>query len=105
MFLDGGPVDSELAEAINVCNEYLWEAAPEGFTGASVKPTPVPVPEPDYDKDVYGDLMAVDPSGAEVTYWYQHTGSREELMLEFIDEFNSTNEWGITVVGESSGWL
>ena len=39
----------------------------------------------------------------EVTYWYQHTGSREELMLEIIDEFNSTNEWGITVVGETQG--
>ena len=38
-----------------------------------------------------------------MTYWYQHTGSREELMLELIDEFNSTNEWGITVVGETQG--
>ena len=45
----------------------------------------------------------VDPSGQEVTYWYQHTGSREELMLEMIDEFNRTNEWGITIVGESQG--
>ncbi|MDF1514358.1 MAG: extracellular solute-binding protein, partial [Anaerolineae bacterium] len=101
--LDGGSVETELAEAINLCNEYLWEAAPEGFEGASVKPTPIAVPELAYDKDVYGDLMTLDPSGAEVVYWYQHTGSREELMLELIDEFNRTNEWGITVVGETQG--
>lgn len=58
---------------------------------------------PDYDVEIYGDLENLDPSGQEVTYWYQHTGSREELMLSMIDEFNRTNEWGITVVGESQG--
>jgi multiple sugar transport system substrate-binding protein/sn-glycerol 3-phosphate transport system substrate-binding protein len=103
--LDGADVESELADAINMCNEYLWEAAPEGFAGAAVKPTPIPKPAVvvEYDEAIYGDLENVDPSGQEVTYWYQHTGSREELMLAMIDEFNSTNEWGITVVGETQG--
>ncbi|MGC9349472.1 MAG: hypothetical protein ACP5JG_15140, partial [Anaerolineae bacterium] len=41
-----------------------------------------------YDTEIYGDLENLDPSGQEVTYWYQHTGSREELMLSLIDEFN-----------------
>jgi multiple sugar transport system substrate-binding protein len=36
-----------------------------------------------------------------VTLWYHYTNSREELMLNLIDEFNRTNEWGITVQGES----
>ncbi|MGC9523040.1 MAG: ABC transporter substrate-binding protein [Anaerolineae bacterium] len=58
---------------------------------------------PEYDTEIYGDLENLDPSGQKVTYWYQHTGSREELMLSLIDEFNRTNEWGITVVGESQG--
>jgi len=55
--------------------------------------------------DTYGNLekLELDPSGQTVTYWYQHTRSREELMLSMIDEFNRTNEWGITVQGESQG--
>ena len=104
--LDGASVDAELADAINACNDYLWEAAPEGFEGAAVKPTPVPAPEMpavEYDEAIYGALEDLDPSGQEVTYWYQHTGSREELMLEIIDEFNRTNEWGIYVTGETQG--
>ena len=60
-------------------------------------------PEPTYDVDTYGDLENLDPSGQTVVYWYQHTRSREELMLSMIDEFNRTNEWGITVQGESQG--
>jgi multiple sugar transport system substrate-binding protein/sn-glycerol 3-phosphate transport system substrate-binding protein len=64
------------------------------------EPTPVPL---DYDVEIYGDLENLDPSGQTVVYWYQHTGSREELMLSLIDEFNRTNEWGITVQGESQG--
>ena len=67
------------------------------------EPTEEPAPEPDYDTAIYGYIEEVDPSGQEVTYWYQHTGSREELMLAMIDDFNRNNEWGITVVGESQG--
>jgi multiple sugar transport system substrate-binding protein len=59
--------------------------------------------KPEYDVDTYGDVESLDPSGQVVTYWYQHTTSREELMLSMIDEFNRTNEWGITVQGESQG--
>jgi len=66
------------------------------------EPTPTPVPLT-YDVEIYGDLENLDPSGQTVVYWYQHTGSREELMLSLVDEFNRTNEWGITIQGESQG--
>jgi multiple sugar transport system substrate-binding protein/sn-glycerol 3-phosphate transport system substrate-binding protein len=49
------------------------------------------------------DLEAVDPSGAEVVFWYQHTTTREEALLGMIDEFNRTNPHQITVRGEFSG--
>ena len=49
------------------------------------------------------ELANVDPTGAEVSYWYQHTRSREESIQELITEFNETNEWGITVMGEYQG--
>jgi len=99
--IDGADAAEELATAVEMCNEYLDAAAPEGFEGA-VKPTAEPAAG-EYDTAIYGDLEALDPSGQEVLYWYQHTGSREELMLSMIDEFNRTNEWGITVVGETQG--
>jgi multiple sugar transport system substrate-binding protein/sn-glycerol 3-phosphate transport system substrate-binding protein len=50
------------------------------------------------------DLSGVDPSGAHVVYWHQYNdGPQLEKMNEFIEEFNSTNEWGITVEGLPQG--
>ncbi len=69
--------------------------------------TPTPTREPmkslPYDVEIYGEIENLDPSGQVVEYWYQHTSSREELMLSMIDEFNRTNEWGITIQGASQG--
>jgi multiple sugar transport system substrate-binding protein len=48
-------------------------------------------------------LADVDPTGATITYWYQHAGSRDTAMKALIAEFNSTNPWGITVQGEYAG--
>ncbi|MFW5729566.1 MAG: ABC transporter substrate-binding protein [Spirochaetota bacterium] len=48
-------------------------------------------------------LEGVDPSGAEVVYWYQHSREREDVLQELIAEFNQTNEWDITVNGEYAG--
>lgn len=45
----------------------------------------------------------VDPTGATVSFWYQHSGGREEVLQEIIAEFNETNEYGITVNGEYQG--
>ncbi len=60
-------------------------------------------PAPAYDTTVYGDLENVDPSGQVITIWYQHSSSREEVYLAMIDDFNASNEWGITVQGEYAG--
>jgi multiple sugar transport system substrate-binding protein/sn-glycerol 3-phosphate transport system substrate-binding protein len=48
-----------------------------------------------------GDFAGVDPRGQTITWWHNHTGSREEGLNELIADFNETNECGITVVGES----
>ena len=45
----------------------------------------------------------VDPSGQTVTFWHQHTRDRETSLQEIVQEFNDTNEWGITVVAEYQG--
>ena len=44
-----------------------------------------------------------DPSGQEISFWYQHSGSREEALQAIIADFNAANEWGITVNGEYQG--
>ncbi len=50
------------------------------------------------------DLASVDPSGATVVYWHQYNdGPQLETMAAFIEAFNSTNEWGITVEGLPQG--
>jgi multiple sugar transport system substrate-binding protein len=49
------------------------------------------------------DLEVLDPSGQEVVFWYQHTREREDALVGLIEEFNSTNEYGISVRGEYAG--
>ena len=49
------------------------------------------------------ELADIDPTGAEVVYWFQHSGFREEEMQKLITEFNAANEWGIKVIGEYQG--
>lgn len=49
------------------------------------------------------DYENVDPSGQTVTFWHQHSRERETALLEIVEEFNTTNEHGITVVAEYQG--
>lgn len=49
------------------------------------------------------DLAGVDPTGATLTYWYQHTGANGDAMQKMIADFNATNPWKITVNGEYAG--
>lgn len=50
-----------------------------------------------------GPLAGVDPTGATVVYWHQHTGDREERLNEMVAEFNENNPWGITVDASNQG--
>jgi multiple sugar transport system substrate-binding protein/sn-glycerol 3-phosphate transport system substrate-binding protein len=60
-------------------------------------------PPSEEEKGPQDPYAEVDPSGQTVTFWHQHTRDREEALLEIIDEFNATNEWGITMIGEYQG--
>lgn len=50
--------------------------------------------------DPYAD---VDPSGQEIVFWHVHDGPNGEALNEIVEEFNTTNEYGITVVAENQG--
>ncbi|MFZ4814833.1 MAG: ABC transporter substrate-binding protein [Phototrophicaceae bacterium] len=49
------------------------------------------------------DYETVDPTGATVVFWHQHSREREEALNEIIATFNETNEYGITVQGIYQG--
>lgn len=54
-------------------------------------------------EDVEMTYEDVDPTGATVQFWHQHSGEREEALMEIVNEFNETNEWGITVEASNQG--
>jgi ABC-type glycerol-3-phosphate transport system substrate-binding protein len=49
-------------------------------------------------------ISQIDPTGQEIIFWHVSTKKHEEVLLEMIDEFNATNEWGIKVVPEYGGY-
>jgi multiple sugar transport system substrate-binding protein len=63
----------------------------------------VPTEHPRYDVETYGMLESVDPRGQVVVFWHSFEQRREDLLLALVDEFNATNQWGITVIGEYAG--
>jgi multiple sugar transport system substrate-binding protein len=70
--------------------------APEQPTAAMPEPTAVPPTEA--MTGPVSPMGDIDPSGQTVTFWHVWgTGDPNDAMLSIVDEFNSTNEWGITV--------
>jgi len=81
-------VSALIATALGACT-----AAPAGRPGEALPG----------DAEIYGDLERIDPRGQIVVYWHQQAGEAEEVLLELIDQFNASNEWNITVIGEYAG--
>lgn len=50
-----------------------------------------------------GPLAGVDPTGATVVWWHQHSGGREQFLNDIIADFNTNNPWGITVEASNQG--
>jgi multiple sugar transport system substrate-binding protein len=50
-----------------------------------------------------GAYEEVDPTGAKIIWWHNHTKAREEGLKEMIAEFNANNEWKIEVTAEYAG--
>ena len=49
------------------------------------------------------DRATYDYEPVTITYWHPHSQPREEFLNQLIDEFNDTNPYSITVVGEYAG--
>ncbi|MDH4136635.1 MAG: extracellular solute-binding protein [Anaerolineae bacterium] len=61
---------------------------------------PLATPTPTSQLDAISHL---DPAGAQITLWHAFTKVEEQTLLALISEFNSQNEWGITVKPEYGG--
>jgi multiple sugar transport system substrate-binding protein/sn-glycerol 3-phosphate transport system substrate-binding protein len=44
-----------------------------------------------------GAYKGIDPTGAKITWWHNHTGVREQFVKTAVDKFNKDNPWKITV--------
>ncbi|HEY9076001.1 MAG TPA: extracellular solute-binding protein [Anaerolineaceae bacterium] len=49
------------------------------------------------------DYEKVDPKGQTVVWWHNHTKPRDEFLNKIIDDFNKTNQYGVTVKAEYQG--
>jgi multiple sugar transport system substrate-binding protein/sn-glycerol 3-phosphate transport system substrate-binding protein len=107
---------AEQAEEIAPTLEAAAEEAQEAVEEAMEEPTEEAMEEEAAEEEAVeeevmepcapsadGGLAGVDPRGQTVVWWHNHSGSREEQMLPLIEEFNETNECGITVVAENQG--
>ncbi|MBN2258748.1 MAG: hypothetical protein JW704_13180, partial [Anaerolineaceae bacterium] len=69
-------------------------------------PTPAPTTEPVVATEAPAEEVkpSIDPTGQKVSFWHVWgTGLPNETMLAIVDEFNTTNEWGITVEAVDQG--
>jgi multiple sugar transport system substrate-binding protein len=69
-------------------------------------PAPTPTPEPVVvtEAPVEEVKPSIDPTGQTVSFWHVWgTGLPNETMIAIVDEFNTSNEWGITVEAVDQG--
>ena len=79
--LDGADIDATLAQLEEDSNVSLCENTPEGC-----EPAPMAtLPEAHEPQAATGPYDAVDPTGATVLWWHQHTQEREEGLQEMVD--------------------
>ncbi len=66
-------------------------------------PAPTKAPEPT-QAPTEPPKPAIDPTGQTITFWHVWgQGQPSETMAAIVDEFNKTNEWGITVEAVDQG--
>jgi multiple sugar transport system substrate-binding protein len=97
------PTEAPMEEPTEAPKEEPTEAPMEEPTEAPMEePTEVPMAEP-CAPAADGALAGVDPRGQTIVWWHNHSGSREEQLLPLLDQFNATNECGITLEAQNQG--
>ncbi len=93
------------ALVLGACAQPTEAPVVEETAAPVVEETEAPVvEEPVVEEPVIEDPWAGVEPAKEIVWWHQHTGSaREEAIAKIISDFNSTNEYGITVTAEYAG--
>lgn len=65
-------------------------------------PAPTETPTATTQPDIW---QTVDPTDAEISFWHTYSGRRGDVIEAIIADFNATNTYNITVVGERKGNL
>jgi multiple sugar transport system substrate-binding protein len=66
------------------------------------KPVPVEPVEPEPEPTRESIWANVKPA-KEIVFWHNHSGDREAVLQKIVNDFNATNEYGITVHAEVAG--
>jgi ABC-type glycerol-3-phosphate transport system substrate-binding protein len=86
---------------ISACSPMEYsKSVPPTPTTAMVKPTLISTLLPTniaVNMDVQPDEI---PEGISIKFWHPWSGETANLMAEMADEFNESNEWGITINAE-----
>lgn len=77
--------------------------APKATEPQAAAPTEAPVATESVPEAPMDAWVDVDPKGQTVIYWNQFTGGTEKALNAIAEEFNASNEWGITVVPQYQG--
>jgi ABC-type glycerol-3-phosphate transport system substrate-binding protein len=90
--------------ALGACAQPTEEAPPPEPTKVEAPPPEPTEPAPTQVPEPVSPLADIDPSGQTVVFWHVWgTGKPSEGMTAIVDEFNATNEWGITVEAVDQG--
>ncbi|MEM9774726.1 MAG: extracellular solute-binding protein [Chloroflexota bacterium] len=93
-----------LAEAQSIAEESISaaEATSEAIAAAA---TSAAFPDITYDTNLYGVIDDLDLNGIVVTWWHNNSGRQFDAVETIINDFNSTNPFGIVVDGSNEGDL
>ncbi len=98
--------DNTAAQPTEAPAEDTPEPVAETPTEEPVAETPTEMPPEEMDPcapATEGPLAGVDLRDVTFQWWHNHRGSREELLLEIVNDFNATNECGVTVEALNQG--
>lgn len=86
---------------LGACAKATKVPAPTEAPVATEAPVVTEAPtEAPTEVDPWADVVPA----KEIVWWHQHTGSaREAAIKKIVDDFNNTNEYGITVTAEYAG--
>lgn len=92
-----------IAVAVIGCGLTMGAFAGGAKDEKSAQPAAQPAAQPMAKPAAAGPFDSIDLKGVSVTFWHQHTSTREEGLKKMVAEFNATNPYGIVVNAEYAG--